>query len=74
MAPPTGLTRCGSMAISRCHARTTGANASLISTASMSPSVRPASFSALRVPGMGALSIMIGSSPTTVIRRMRARG
>ena len=41
MAPPLGLTVSGSGDSSRCQASTTEANASLISTVSMSAMVRP---------------------------------
>ena len=53
---------------------TTAANASLISTRSMSSTVRPALASALRAAGAGPVSMMVGSAPETAAATMRARG
>ncbi len=54
--------------------RTTPANASLISTRSMSSMASPALASALRVAGAGPVSMMVGSEPETAAETMRARG
>ena len=54
--------------------RTTAANASLISTRSMSSMVSPALASALRVAGAGPVSMMVGSEPETAAETIRARG
>ena len=54
IAPPLGLTRLGSAPSSASQASTTGAKASLISTASMSSIDRPVRLSACWVAGIGA--------------------
>ena len=59
---------------SRRQAATTGANASLISTRSMSSIVIPLRSSSLRVAGIGPSSIFTGSQPTVVWSTIRARG
>ncbi|MET9535848.1 hypothetical protein ABZY02_35745 [Streptomyces sp. NPDC006649] len=74
MAPPLTLTFSGSAPVSFSQASTTGANASLISTRSMSSMDMPAFFSAYAVAGMGADSIRMGSSPRTERWWIRARG
>ena len=74
IAPPLTLTRAGSACRSRCQASTTEAKASLISTRSMSASVRPLLDSAYCVAGMGAVNIQMGSAPRTERWWMRARG
>ena len=65
IAPPFTFTRPGSAPVSFNQARTTGAKASLISTRSMSSIDIPARSSARFVAGIGAESIMIGSSAIT---------
>jgi hypothetical protein len=75
MAPPLTLTLASCRG--RCsfsQASTTEANASLISMRSMSSSVRPARSRTLRVAGMGPVSMVTGSTPTTVKVWKRARG
>ena len=63
------------MSSSRCQARTTEANASLISTTSMSWSrSSPARASTRRVAGIGAVSIRMGESPARANDTNRARG
>src|SRR5439155_9994825 len=74
IAPPFTLTFARSAPVSRCHASTTDANASLISTRSMSASVMPAFSSACAVAGIGAVSIHTGSAPRTDRWWLRARG
>jgi len=74
MAPPFTFTRDGSAPVSFCQASTTEANASLISTTSMSAMDSDAFFKACAVAGMGALSMKTGSSPRTLRWWMRARG
>ena len=74
MPPPLGFTRAGSAPVSLIHASTTGAKASLISTTSMSSIVSPVLSRAHAVAGIGADSIITGSSPRTVMLWMRARG
>ena len=65
IAPPLTLTVARSAPVSRCHASTTDANASLISTRSISSSFMPALSSAYAVAGIGAVSIHTGSAPRT---------
>ena len=57
MAPPFTLTRPRSAPVSRCHASGTHANASLISTRSMSSMVMPVFSNAYAVAGIGAVSM-----------------
>ena len=52
----------------------TTAKASLISKRSMSPTAMPAFFSARRVAGTGAVSMITGSAPQVAVAMMRARG
>ena len=52
----------------------TAANASLTSNRSMSSIVRPALASALRVAGIGPVSMIVGSAPESAVATMRARG
>ena len=56
------------------HASGTDANASLTSKAPMSPSEMPLRSSARWVAGIGAVSIVIGSAPTTTHVCTRASG
>ena len=56
------------------HARTTDANASLISVRSMSAMVRPARCNAFCVAGIGAVSMSCGLSPARPKFTKRARG
>ena len=58
IAPPSGLSGLGSAPVSASHASGTDANASLTSNAPMSSIVRPPRCSALRVAGIGAVSMM----------------
>ena len=74
MAPPPGFTRSMSGCSSRSQASTTEANASLISTTSMSPSDR-ADRSRMRwVASIGPVSMRTGSTPTRHWWVIRARG
>ena len=52
----------------------TAAKASLTSNRSMSSIFNPALASALRVAGMGPVSMMVGSAPLSAVATMRARG
>ena len=74
IAPPFGLTFAGSAPISAIQASATGANASLISTVSISSIDSPARLSACWVAGIGADSIMTGSAPRAEMWCTRARG
>ena len=74
MAPPFGFTFDMSGCNSFSHARTTDANASLISVMSMSPIVRPAFANAFCVAGIGAVSMSCGLSPARPKFTKRARG
>src|SRR6476659_1926736 len=65
IAPPFTLTLLMSGWCSFSHASTTGANASLISTRSMSSSFMPARSSTLVVAGMGPVSMVTGSTPAS---------
>ncbi|COV29763.1 Uncharacterised protein [Mycobacterium tuberculosis] len=69
-----GLTFAGSALISLSQAITTGANASLISTVSMSSMASPVLSSAYRVAGMGPVSMNTGSAARALMWWMRARG
>ena len=73
MAPPLTLTFSTSTASSLCQARTTEAKASFTSNTSMSRTVRPLRCRTDRVAGMGPVSIMTGSEPTSIESTMRAR-
>ena len=74
MAPPLGFTFSIGIPSSCATTSGTGANASLISKTSMSPIFSSAAASALRVAGIGPVSISTGSLPATAIETMRARG
>ena len=74
MAPPFTFTRSMSAWSSFSHASTTEANASLISTRSMSSIVILAFSSTVRVAGMGPVSIVTGSTPAREKAWKRARG
>ncbi|CPU61597.1 Uncharacterised protein [Mycobacteroides abscessus] len=74
IAPPFGLTFFRSTSSSLAQASTTGANASLISTTSMSSMVRPVFSSAYRVAGIGPVSMNTGSSPRALMWWTRALG
>ncbi len=74
MAPPLTLTFDMSGWCSFSHASTTGANASLISTRSISSIDIPARSSTFAVDGMGPVSINTGSTPATANEWKRARG
>ena len=72
--PPLTLTLAMSGWSSRSQARTTEANASLISTRSMSSRVSLARSSTVRVAGIGPVSIVTGSTPARANAWNRARG
>jgi len=74
IAPPFTLTFSMSGWNSFSHASTTEANASLISTASMSPMVSLARSRTFLVAGMGPVSMVTGSAPATAKLTNRARG
>ena len=74
IAPPPALSRSGSAPVSASQVSGTGANASLTSNAPMSPMDRPDFFSALRVAGMGAVSMITGSSAASTAVCTRASG
>ena len=67
IAPPFGLTRSGAGPHSFCHASTTLAKASFTSNTSTSPMPSPVFASTRRVAGIGPFSIVIGSTPTSVV-------
>ncbi len=74
IAPPFGLTFAGvgtGLLQPRHHH---GANASLISTVSMSSIDRPVFFSAYSVAGIGPVSMNTGSAPRALMWWIRARG
>src|ERR1700737_1936467 len=73
IAPPLTLTRSVSERSSRCHASTTEENASLTSNRSMSSMLRLLRCKHFRVAGRGPVSMMMGSPPTVVGSRTRAR-
>ena len=66
IAPPRGFTRSMSGLCSRAHAATTGANASLISTKSMSSMLIALRSRIFCVAGIGPVSIVTGYTPTVV--------
>src|SRR3954463_8527489 len=74
IAPPLTLTRSMSGLCSRCHAATTGANASLISIRSMSLIDILLRSRIFVVAGIGPSSILTGSQPTVVWSTIFARG
>src|SRR6266568_1394393 len=74
MAPPFGLSALPSAPMSASQARGTGAKASLTSNAPISSTDRPERCRALRVAGMGAVSMMIGSVPASTAVWIRATG
>src|SRR5438552_1722700 len=74
IAPPCRFTFSRSAPTSRSHARMTGANASLISTASMSASVSFERSRIARVAGIGPVSMITGSTPPSANVWKRARG
>ena len=74
IAPPFTFTFAGSMPVSRIVLSGTVANASLISTRSMSPIVMPAFFSTFGTAVDGAVSMITGSLAVVAVARMRARG
>ena len=74
IAPPFTFTFSMSGWCSFAHASTTGANASLISTRSISSSVMPARSSTFDVAGIGPVSIITGSTPASANVWNRARG
>ena len=74
MAPPFTFTFAMSGWCSFSHASTTDANASLISTRSMSSMRQPARSSTLVVAGIGPVSIITGSTPASANVWKRARG
>src|SRR6185437_13794776 len=74
MAPPLTLSFSSGMFRSFWNFSTTDANASLISTRSMSSRVRPARSSTLRVAGVGPVSMMTGSAPLVAVATTRAGG
>src|SRR6267142_1858930 len=74
MAPPLTFTFSSGMPSSWATTSGTGAKASLISKRSMPLTLRSACASALRVDGMGPVSISTGSDPATAIETIRARG
>ncbi len=67
IAPPLGLTLAGSALVSFSQAITTGANASLISTVSMSSIDRPVFSSAYWVAGIGPVNMNTGSAPRVLM-------
>src|SRR3990170_3734040 len=74
MAPPFTFVRSRSSPRSFSTARYCVANASLISTRSMSSTLRPARPSAWRLEGAGPMPMMSGSTPQTPPETMRAMG
>src|SRR6516162_7458316 len=72
IAPPSGLSLAWSAPVSASQASGTLANASLTSKAPMSSMVRPARLSTLAVAGIGAVSMVTGSSPVTAPEWKRA--
>ena len=74
IAPPFTFTRSMSGSSSRRHAATTDANASLISTRSMSSIFIPLRSRSFFVAGIGPVSMITGSTPTVVWSTIRARG
>ena len=74
MAPPFTFIFAGSAPSSFNHASGTDANASLTSKRSMSSTVSPAFASSFLVAGIGAVSIIRGSSAARVNWTNRARG
>jgi len=67
IAPPFTLSCLASAPVSASQASGTEANASLTSKMSMSARPRPARASTLAVAGIGAVSMITGSSPTTTV-------
>ena len=74
IAPPLTLSLSSSMPRSRADGTTCAANASLISTRSMSSMVMPASFSAFLVASTGPSPMISGDSPETPVEITRASG
>ncbi len=74
MAPPLTLTLSRLNPMSLAKRSTTAANASFISTRSMSSTVNPAFASAFRDAGAGPVSMIVGSAPDTAAATTRARG
>jgi hypothetical protein len=74
IAPPFGFTFAGSAPVSACQAPSTLANASFTSKAPMSRTLRPDFASAAAVAGIGPVSIVTGSTPSTTEVWNRASG